>query len=143
MRTPWTRAPVAKDAAEEVIETAAGEVFGSLTAKALETEASLRTCARAVGLIECGMTELVILLALLRVREDLVGLVDLLEPLLRCFVARINVRMIFPGHLAESLLDLGIRGVLRNAKDLVKIPFCNVELYDFKSNALCQISNHD
>src|SRR6185437_554847 len=50
--------------------------------------------------------KLVINLALLLVAEDVVGLRDLLELLLRLLVARVHVRVILARQLAEGLADL-------------------------------------
>jgi hypothetical protein len=45
------------------------------------------------------------LLALGRVAQDLVGLVDFLEPALGSRVARLGIGMMLPGELAERLFD--------------------------------------
>ena len=54
--------------------------------------------------------ELVVQLALRRIGEDLVGLADLLEPLLGGYVALVYVRVVLPRKLAEGLLNLGRAG---------------------------------
>ncbi len=51
--------------------------------------------------LEGGMTELVIGRALLRVLQDLIGLGDFLELVLRLLVARVLVGMMFLGELAK------------------------------------------
>ena len=53
-------------------------------------------------------TELVVLLALGGIAEDLVGLVDLLEPALGSRIARLCIGVMLPGELAEGLLDLSL-----------------------------------
>jgi hypothetical protein len=65
--------------------------------------------------------ELVVLLARFRVRENLVRLVDLLEPLLGFFVFRIEVRMILPSELPVGRLDLFLGRRLGNPEDRVII----------------------
>ena len=59
--------------------------------------------------------------ALLRVGEHLVGLLGLLEFLLRGLVIRIAVRMMLHRELAIGLLDLLVAGVFRHTQDLVVI----------------------
>jgi hypothetical protein len=53
-------------------------------------------------------TELVVLLALGGIAEDLVGLVDLLEPALGSRIARLGIGVMLPGELAKGLLDLSL-----------------------------------
>src|SRR5439155_1307151 len=65
--------------------------------------------------------EAVVLLALLRVREHVVGVLDLLEALLRLGVARVRVRMVLPGELAVGLLDLVLARALRDAERPVEV----------------------
>jgi hypothetical protein len=55
----------------------------------------------------------------LLVFEDVVGLLDLLEALLGGLIARIDVRVELPGEAAVGLLDVGVRGSLGDAQDLV------------------------
>ena len=69
------------------------------------------------------MAVLVVPGLLVRVGEDLIGLVDLLELLLCLFIVRIQVRMILPGHLLICALDLVLGCALVNAQDLVIITF--------------------
>ena len=49
--------------------------------------------------------ELVVFLALLGIADHFVCFVDFLEARLRRFVARVDVRMVFAGHLPKGLLD--------------------------------------
>src|SRR5262249_20608156 len=60
--------------------------------------------------------QLVVLLALRRIAEDLVRLVDLLELRLGRFVAGIHVRVVLARQLAERLLDLFVAPGLRDAE---------------------------
>ncbi|SCJ72664.1 Uncharacterised protein [uncultured Blautia sp.] len=69
------------------------------------------------------MAVLVVPGLLVRVGEDLIGLVDLLELLLRRLVPRIQVRVILPGHFFIGLFDLILRGSPGNPQDLVVIAF--------------------
>src|SRR4051794_30100842 len=64
----------------------------------------------------------VIALALLRVGQDRVGLLHLLEALLRGGVVRVAVRVVLPGQLAVGLLDLVVGRLLVDAERLVWIP---------------------
>jgi hypothetical protein len=66
----------------------------------------------------------------LRILQDLVGLGDLLEPLLRLPGAVVPVRVVFHGELAVGLLDLALVRVPGNPQDLVvirhQLPFYGV-----------------
>jgi hypothetical protein len=66
-------------------------------------------------------SQLVVLLALLRISDDLVGLVDFLEAAFRRFVPGIDVRMVFARHLPEGLLHLLGAGGFGNAESCVVI----------------------
>ena len=102
---------------EEVREVAVGggpELVADVVAaaEALATEAGVRVPAagraRLTGPAD-GLpvrAELVVLLALGRIAEDLVGLVDLLELVLGGGVAGLGVRVVLTGQLPERLLDL-------------------------------------
>ena len=65
--------------------------------------------------------ELVVLFAFLRIRQDLVRFGDLLEPGLRFWVARIDVRVILPGQLAIGRPNFLIGGRLRHAQEPVVV----------------------
>src|SRR5262249_62233127 len=65
--------------------------------------------------------EAVVLLPLLRVGEDVVGALDLLEALLRGGVARIRVRVVLARELAVRLLDLVLARRSRDAEGLVQV----------------------
>ena len=70
--------------------------------------------------VDAGPAERVVARPALRVGQDLVGLVDLLEPLLGRRV-RVDVRVPLLGELAERALDLGVgRGPL-DAEDHVEV----------------------
>jgi hypothetical protein len=64
---------------------------------------------------------LIVLLALIVVRQDTVGLGDLLEPLGRHGVIRVGIRMILLGQLAVSLLELVGSGFVADAENLVVV----------------------
>ena len=55
------------------------------------------------------------------IREDRVGLVDRLEPLLGLVVARVPVGMVLERELPEGLLDLAFARVPRDAEELVVV----------------------
>src|SRR6185312_16283571 len=65
--------------------------------------------------------ELVVLAALLRIAQDLVGLVDLLEASLGRFVAGVHIRMMLAGELPVRLLQFLVRRRLRHSECLVVI----------------------
>src|SRR5690606_5539855 len=73
------------------------------------------------AILESRMAEAVIGRPLLRIAQGFVGFVDFLELLLRLHIARVAVRMIFHGELAESALQFFFIGVSRHAERLVKI----------------------
>ncbi len=106
---PHAATPAAEDPAQQVAEIA--EVAEVERERAARPE--LGTAARgAPG---------VVLLPLLRVGEDVVGGLDLLEHLLRLFVARVLVRVVLPRELAVGLLDLLLRSALLEAEHLVEV----------------------
>jgi hypothetical protein len=63
--------------------------------------------------------------ALLIVTQDLVGFLGFLELLFGFFAVRIAVRMVLPGQLSRGLLEVVVRGVLRDAQDFVIVTFCH------------------
>ena len=78
--------------------------------------------------IDASVTELVVGLALLRVRQHLVGLFDLLELLFGFLglVPLIAVRVILHGQFAVGLLDLVFGGRLGHPEHFIKIAFRHV-----------------
>src|SRR5512146_1887088 len=72
----------------------------------------------------------VVHLALFRVPEDLVGLGDLLELLLRVRI-RVDVRVQFAGQAAVRALDLGLRGVAADSEQ------CVIVLSHYDSPRIC------
>src|SRR5690606_17910549 len=117
-------ATAAEEAAEQVAETAAGLVAEQVVdveatagpAPAAATEAAGES-AEAPG----DAAHLVVLLAALGVADDVVGLGDLLEPLVLGSVAGVGVGVVLPGELAIGLLDLVGAGVLLHAERLVEV----------------------
>ena len=79
----------------------------------------MRAAARA--LLEGGMAEAIIGGPFVAVLEDVVGLVEFFEFMLAFGVARIAVRMMLHGELAESGLEFGLAAGARDAQDLVII----------------------
>ena len=71
------------------------------------------------------MAEPVVARPLVAIREDRVGLGGLLELLLGVLVALVAIGMVLKRQLAIRALDLLIAGVLRNAEDLVVVPFAH------------------
>ena len=86
--------------------------------------------ARAAHVSQPGPPDHVVDLAPLRVREDLVSLVDLLEPLGRPWLGA-DVRVPLLGELAEGALDRGVVGGALHAEDLVVAAFgCHLLVKD-------------
>lgn len=65
--------------------------------------------------------QLVVLLSLLRIAENLVGLVDLLELLGCTRIARIHVRVVLAGQLPKGGFDLLLAGRAGHAQHLVVV----------------------
>ena len=101
-----TRAAHAKNALEQVGE--GGAEIGPETASA-PTQA----------LLEGGMAEAVIGSTLVRVFQNLIGLVDFLEAGFARFVVGVAVGMPLHGELAERALELAVIGGAIDFKDLV------------------------
>ena len=75
-----------------------------------------------VGLLIGGLLLLLAIgLIRLRVFEQVVGLVDLLQALLGLGVVRVQIRVILPRLLAIGLLYLVGRGRAGNAEDVVRV----------------------
>ena len=73
-------------------------------------------------LLQALRAELVVDPALLVVRQDLVGLGDLLELLFRGFrILPVQVGMVFLRHLAVGALDFVLRRPSRDAEDLIVV----------------------
>src|SRR5439155_20597407 len=90
------------------------------------TERTTRTERIAAGLAAARPREglpigaqCVVLLALLRVGQDRVSLVDVLEPSLGRLVTRLVVWVVLPRELAEGPLDLGLARCPGHPQDLV------------------------
>src|SRR5579875_418408 len=89
--------------------------------KAAGVEAEI--AASAAALLESRVAEAIVSRALLLVLQDVVGLVDVLELLLRHLVARVAVRVILHGELSERLLDVVARGFSPYAEQLIEVLF--------------------
>ncbi len=95
--------PPAEEAAEQVGEIA------DVEAAEVDVRPARRTADAAVR-----RAEGVVLLALLRVGQHVVRVLHLLEALLGVLVARVRVGVVLARELPVRLLDLVLRGVLRN-----------------------------
>ena len=71
--------------------------------------------------VRAGFAETVVLAALRLVAQDIVGRLHFLELPLGLLVAGVAIRMILPGQLAVSLLDLVLGGVAFDSQGLVII----------------------
>jgi len=99
VRPPRPRAPAG---AEHLFENIA-EDRAEIEALALERAAR---SAGPRGALEGGRSVAVVGRALLRILQDVIGVIDVLELLLGVLVARIAVRMVLHGELAERLLEV-------------------------------------
>ena len=117
----------AKAAAEDVPEDVS-QVHPAGAEAAKAPEAAGPALAGRIAGVHPGKAELVVPLALFRVREDLMGLVDLLEFFLGGLVAGVVVRVVFQGQLTVGFFDLLIRGCLGYPQHFVIIAFflCHV-----------------
>src|SRR5690606_38421654 len=120
-----TLAAVAEHELKEVgkmpIAKAAAERFTCILSSAILLS-STRPGSAFVGLRMLPVLPvLVVLLSLFRVTEHFVGFIDFLEFSVCLLVVRVQVRVIFPGQLTVSVLDLRIRGVLAHAENLIII----------------------
>ncbi len=116
--TPGARARASAAGAEKIAKDV-GENFLEALAEietAESTGATLRSLERRVA-------EAVILRAPLRIRKNLVGLVEFLEMLLGIFVAGITIGMKLNRETAVGFLQLDFAGSTIDAEDFVIIAF--------------------
>src|SRR5579885_708781 len=73
-------------------------------------------------MFERGMPVAVISSPLLAIGKDLIGFVHLLKPDLSLLVARIAVRVVFHGRLAEGRFEFSVRAPPGDAEHLIIIP---------------------
>ena len=106
-------------AAEAAAEEAAEDVPQITEVEAAEAAA----LTGAIVGIGAGKAKLVIAGLLLRVGQDLVGLVDLLEALLAFFIARMQVRVVGLGQLAVGFFDFVLGCPLFDTEHFIIISF--------------------
>jgi len=105
-------AAAAEKAAENIAEVAEIAESGPAERAAARIRVEIRVDTREAVLIVAR--------ALIRIGEHLVGLVDLLEFFFRARIV-VHVRMILRGKLAVGALDIGVRRIFLEAKDLIII----------------------
>ena len=117
-------AAAAKTAAKESIE----DTFKAAhTAFAAEPVKIKPACAAAhLGAVKA---ELIVAFPLLRVAQNLVGFVQLLEAFFGALIIRVQIGGAFLGFFAIRRFDLRIRGVLGNAQNLIIIALCQKLTY--------------
>ena len=118
----WAAAARAAPAKEHVknITKAIGRKAATARTEVKIEAAAERIAARRAA--RAAKAEAVILCALLRVFEDVVGRIDLLHLLFRCLrIVMVEVRMIFARQFPIGLLDVGVGRILADAEDLVQI----------------------
>ena len=82
---------------------------------------------RSVRGVYSGKAELVVFGALILIREDVVGLVDLLHLRLGFLVVGVKVGVVFFYHRAVGFFQLVVRSTLLHSEDLVIISFvCHI-----------------
>ena len=104
------RLPAATEAAKTTAEHVE-DVLKPAEAGRIEAAEAASAAVGGIG-IDAGEAEAVVFFFFIGVRQDRIGLVDLLELLLRTLVAGVSVRMILHGHLAEGRFDLIFRSAL-------------------------------
>src|SRR5690242_14548507 len=72
-------------------------------------------------MFECSVAEPVISGALVAILQDVVCLIDFLKAVLTVLVARIAVRVMLHGELAERRLELNLGAAAGNAENFVKV----------------------
>ena len=131
---PIGRLPAALTAKEGIKDIfKATEALTALaeTAKAAKSsEAALTKTSTGTGsvpILEGCRTELVVLGAFLRIRQDAVGFVDFFELFFsRLRIIRVAVRMILEGQLFKSFFNFRIAGVFGNAEHFIVISFAHL-----------------
>src|SRR5919106_66999 len=119
---PTTRPTEPKEILEDAPDAAFTEEVSDVAD--IDANASLSAGSEPVEASPSGLHErphLVVLTALGVVGENGVRLGDLLEPLLRFLVALVRIGVILLGELAIGALYLVLRGVVRDAEDLVVV----------------------
>jgi hypothetical protein len=113
------RGTAAASAAEDLAEDVAEDVAESAHAAA----------ARRRLRIDAGVPELVVGGALVRVRQDLVGFLRLLEMLLGLRIVRIAVRMPLHSEAPIGLLQIVLGAVLVHPEHFVVVALCHCSLF--------------
>ena len=119
------RATAAEILAEQIAEARAATASASAKIESAEIEMHV-VAARAPWhstRARSFKTILIVHLAFLGVGQDVVGFLHLFELFFRGFIARIKVRMIFPGKLAVGLPDFLLRRLAGDAQEFVVILF--------------------
>ena len=119
--TPLGGIGVAALAAEAAAEKAAEYIAQVAEVKAAAIGAAPGS--RAVVGVYPGKTELIVAGLFLRVGQDLVGLIDILELLLGLLIAGVHVRVVLPGQLLICFFNFVFRSAFLNAQHLVIISF--------------------
>jgi hypothetical protein len=126
-RRPLGASEAGEHAAEEIVQVAVVELAPDVAFAACLAEARPEGLPASTGRLgieaacERGVSELVVLAALLGLGEHRVGLGDLLEPLLRRRVARVQVGVVLARQLPVGLPDgLGV-GVARYTHRFVEV----------------------
>ena len=135
----------ARSAAAEA-EAAAENVAQDVAQVAEIAEAAEAAAAEAAVGVEGRVPVLVVAGLLVRVGQHLVRLADLLEALLACLVARMQIRVILLGQLAVGLLYFIVSGALAQSEHLIIIAFFR-HFYSLRNaviaNLLARVRNNE
>ena len=129
---PVARLGTATAGAEEIPKNIRKDVLETLR----EVE-SAKAATAGLRALERGMAEAIILGAFLRVREDLVSLVALLELLFGLAVAGIPIGMMLNSQAAVGFFDLVVIRAARNAEQFVIIAFAVVSHPELDLTLVC------
>ena len=121
---PATATAAAEEGVHDVVHAEAAHAAAKAAEAAAETaEAPCASCT-AARTVKRRVAKLIVRRFLLRIGEDLIGLVDLLE-LLGSFlrIVTVQIGMVLARHLLERLLDVSIRSAFGEAEHLIVIAF--------------------
>src|ERR1700674_5233685 len=125
MRRRLDRPAAAEELAEQIAEAWPCAPAPSSEIESPEIEMHIAGV-RSLGHSACAWrfeAELIVHLAFFGVGEDVVSFLHLLELFFRGFIAGIQVGVIFAGELSVSLPDFFLRGLARDAQQIVVVLF--------------------
>ena len=103
----------------------AGKIAAVDPAEAPADAERLDLSGRIAALVKRGHAELIVQFPLLRIAQDIIRLIDLLELLLCLSIVRITVRVKLPGLFPVCFFDILVRCVSAAPENLIIITFCS------------------